>query len=165
MSRSVDAPSRVPTPTRSRVPLWVAAAAILLTVVGLGIAIYLSYEHATGSTTLACSDTGTINCLKVTTSSFSVMFGVPVAYLGLAYFAVGLFVMLPPLWRRGGILTALRLGFTVVGLIMVVYLICVELFSLHAICLWCTGVHVVTFLLFAVTLLGEALREPEYADA
>lgn len=165
MSRSVDAPARVPTPAHSRVPAWVVASSLALTVLGLGMALYLSYEHATGSNSLVCSDTGTINCLKVTTSSFSVIFGMPVAYLGLAYFVVGLFVMLPALWRRGGAFSILRLGYTIAGLLMVLYLVYVELFKLKTICLWCTGVHVVTFLLFAVTLVGEALREPEYPDA
>jgi len=164
MSRSVDT-THAPASTRSRVPVWVVAAAVVLTIVGLGISIYLSYEHATGSTSLACSDTGRINCLKVTTSSYSRLAGIPVAYLGLAYFVVGLVVMFPALWRRGGIFTLARLGYTIAGLIMVIYLVCVELFELHTICLWCTGVHIVTFLLFAVTLIGEALREPEYVDA
>lgn len=34
------------------------------------------------------------------------------------------------------------------------YLVYVELFRVDAICLWCTAVHVLTFLLFVVTLLG-----------
>jgi uncharacterized membrane protein len=165
MSRSVDAPAVVPAQAHSRVPVWAVVASLVLTVLGLGMALYLSYEHATGSTSLVCSDTGTINCLKVTTSSFSVIAGIPVAYLGLAYFVVGLFVMLPALWRRGGVFSIVRLGYTTVGLLMVLYLVYVELFKLQTICLWCTGVHIATFLLFAVTLLAEALREPEYADA
>lgn len=165
MSRSVDTPTRVPAPAQSRVPTWVVVTTTVLTVIGLGISIYLSYQHATGSKSLVCSDTGRINCLKVTTSSYSRIFGIPVAYLGLVYFVAAVVVMLPPWWRRGGAFTVLRLGFTIVGLLFVFYLVYAELFRLHTICEWCTGVHIVTFLLFAVTLVGEALREPEYVDA
>ena len=36
-----------------------------------------------------------------------------------------------------------------------------ELFQIHAICLWCTGVHILTFLLFVTLLFGLVLSEPE----
>jgi uncharacterized membrane protein len=35
----------------------------------------------------------------------------------------------------------------------------VELFKVDAICLWCTSVHVLTFLLLIVTLSGYSARE------
>jgi uncharacterized membrane protein len=41
-----------------------------------------------------------------------------------------------------------RLALAVIGMGMVLYLLYSELFSIKAICLWCTGVHVVTFLVF-----------------
>ena len=36
------------------------------------------------------------------------------------------------------------------------YLVYTELFTLDAICLWCTGVHVITFLLFALIVFSAA---------
>ena len=44
---------------------------------------------------LVCSDTGAINCTKVTTSPQSVIFGIPVAVLGLAYFVPMIALCLP----------------------------------------------------------------------
>jgi uncharacterized membrane protein len=38
------------------------------------------------------------------------------------------------------------------GMGMVFYLLYAELFSIKAICLWCTAVHVVTFLLFVLVV-------------
>jgi len=42
------------------------------------------------------------------------------------------------------------------GIVAVLYLDAVELLVIRAICLWCTGVHVVTVALFAVVLFGQA---------
>lgn len=60
---------------------------------------YLSYEHRMSSTTLSCPDTATINCVKVTTSSYSSFFGMPVSDLGLAFFMVMTALCLPVLWQ------------------------------------------------------------------
>jgi uncharacterized membrane protein len=50
---------------------------------------------------------------------------------------------------------------------MVLYLVYTELFTLDALCLWCTAVHAITFLLFVVTLVGtmQAAAEPAPAEA
>jgi uncharacterized membrane protein len=48
------------------------------------------------------------------------------------------------------VIRPLRLAATVVGMISVLYLLWAELFKIDAICLFCTGVHVLTFLLFAL---------------
>jgi uncharacterized membrane protein len=34
------------------------------------------------------------------------------------------------------------------------------LFTVHGICLWCTGAHVLAFLLFGVILFGQSLAGP-----
>ena len=144
----------------TRVPTWAVVATGILVLVGLGISAYLTYEHATNNATLACSDSGRINCLLVTKSSYSKLMGIPVAYLGLAYFVVAVIVMLPPLWRLAGVFSLVRLVFAGAGLLFVFYLLWAELFKLNAFCLWCSGVHVTVFLLFAITLIAEAMREP-----
>jgi uncharacterized membrane protein len=45
-----------------------------------------------------------------------------------------------------------RLAMVVGGMGFVIYLLSAELFSIKAICLWCTSVHVVTFLLFILVV-------------
>lgn len=123
-------------------------------------AAYLSFEHVTASTTLACSDNGIVNCAKVTTSSYSVIFGVPVAFLGLGYFVVMAALCVPTAYRsRHPVLAPMRLVGAVTGVVVVIYLVWAELFALDAICLWCTGVHLLTFLLF-VAVLFEANGAP-----
>jgi uncharacterized membrane protein len=117
-------------------------------VFGLAASAYLTAEHFSGSTTLACPDQGAINCAKVTTSSYSHVAGVPVAVAGLAYFAVMIGLLTGPAWRVSA-LDRIRLVGAAGGVAAVVYLVWAELFRIDAICLWCTAVHVCTVAMFA----------------
>ena len=155
MAKIGAAPTR-PAPVAG-IPRWLPITTTLLSVAGLLISGYLTYEHFTASTTLACSDTGVINCLKVTTSAQSKVFGIPVALLGLLYFVVMVPASLPIAWRmpepmirRGRVIASL------VGVVFVFYLLYAELFIIDNICLWCTAVHAITIGLFAVIAFGTA---------
>jgi len=152
-----EAPASVG-PTR---PGWLAPVSVVLAVVGLIVSAYLTFEHFTANATLACSIGGIVDCAKVTTSAWSTFMGVPVALLGLLFFVVTLGLCLPQVWRRPEPwLDAVRLGWLTVGLGMALYLVWAELYRIHAICLWCTVVHVVTFLLWIVVLFGQILSTP-----
>lgn len=132
-----------------------------LSVLGLAVSIYLTYEHFTGSSTLACSGSAQVDCLRVTTSQWSTLLGVPVALLGLLFFVAMTALCLPPVWRRAPrSLDLARIAATAVGLVMVFYLIWAEFFRIHAICLWCTGVHLITFVLFFVLVFGLLFTDP-----
>jgi uncharacterized membrane protein len=65
---------------------------------------------------------------------------------------------LPQLWGRSRAIDLLRLLSLGVGVLMVLWLVYVELFKLSQICPYCTGVHVITVVLFAVVAVAEALR-------
>jgi uncharacterized membrane protein len=135
----------------------VVFATLAVCVLGLLDAAYLTFEHYSSSTTLACSDSGAINCLKVTTSSYSKIFGVPVALLGLIFFVAMTALCLPIAWRSTSrTVRRVRLAAATVGMISVIYLVWIELFKVDAICLWCTGVHVLTFVLFALVVMDAA---------
>ena len=146
----------------SAAPRSLVWASFVLAIVGLLDAAYLAYEHGSGSHSLACPETGHLNCAKVTTSGYSDFHGLPVAYLGVAFFVVLVLAMSPPAWASSS--PSVRWGRVVLvvgGLAFAVYLVWAELYQLDAICLYCTGVHVAVFLLFVVTLFAEATRMPE----
>lgn len=128
-----------------------AYASLVLCVIGLGISIYLTYEHYTGNKTLACSENGSINCAKVTTSQWSHIGPVPVALFGLIFFVGMTALCLPWLWRFS-VLDPLRVLGVIVGVLSALYLVWIELFRVDAICLWCTGVHIITLLLLGAVL-------------
>ena len=146
-------------PVAAGPPLWLQLTSLALALAGLGVSIYLTIEHFTGNTTLACSDKGTINCAAVTTSPQSMVFGVfPVAVLGLAFFVVIVPLLTPWAWRsRRREIALARLGSLIVGVGFILYLIYVELLQVKAICLWCTSVHVITFLLFVLVAFAAAI--------
>ena len=149
-------------------PAWLAPLSIALGLVGLAVSVYLTFEHFTANATLACSIGGVVDCAKVTTSAWSTFLGVPVALLGVVFFVITLALCLPRVWRRPEAwLDAARLGWLTVGLGMALYLVWAELFRVHAICLWCTAVHVATFLLWITVLFGQILSAPagERAEA
>jgi uncharacterized membrane protein len=133
-------------------------AALSMCIAGLLVSAYLTYEHFTASSTLACPDTGAINCAKVTTSDYSSLAGIPVAVLGLLFFAGMTLLCTPQLWRhRAPWPGRARLAASTVGLLFVFYLVWAELFRINAICLWCTVVHALTLALFAVLAVDQAL--------
>jgi uncharacterized membrane protein len=162
IGHSAETAAGAPATRAGRVrPAWLAPSTLALTVVGLGVSVYLTVEHFTNNATLACSIGGVVDCAKVTTSAWSTFMGVPVALLGLVFFLVLLPLVWPSTWRsRAGWLDAARLGWLTVGLGMVLYLVWAELYRIHAICLWCTAVHVLTFVLWMVVLFGQILSGP-----
>jgi uncharacterized membrane protein len=140
---------------------WIPWTTLVLSIAGLAVASYLTYEHFTAGTTLACPNTGVVNCAKVTSSQYSKVFGIPVAVLGLAFFVGMTALSLPPMWRTASPWPSrLRLTAVVVGVVFVCYLIWAELFQIDAICLWCTVVHALTLVLFALVIIRQAL-DPE----
>jgi uncharacterized membrane protein len=124
----------------------------VLSLFALGVSVYLTITHYDSSVTLVCSDKGLINCAKVTSSSQSMVFGIfPVAVLGLAFYTFMAAINSPLGWRLNRReVKWLRLGSVIVGMGFVLYLLYAELIQIGNICLWCTSVHVVTFLLFAL---------------
>jgi uncharacterized membrane protein len=141
-------------------PTWRPWAAFLLSIIGFGVSMYLTVEHFTGAP-LSCPNTGAVNCLKVTTSKWSHIFGIPVSLLGLLFFTAMVVINFPPLWRvRAAWVAVARLALVASGICFVLYLLGAELFSIKAICLWCTGVHVATFLLFVLVVVSFPLMSP-----
>jgi uncharacterized membrane protein len=140
------------------IPAWVVPTCFALVAGGFAVSIYLTITHFTTNVSLACSNTGTLNCEKVTTSPQSYVLGIPVAPLGVAWFVVAAALFLPAAWRTPApAVRYARIAWMVAGVLMVVRLVYAELFQIDAICLWCTVVHVITVALFAVVLVAEAL--------
>jgi uncharacterized membrane protein len=136
---------------------WLQITTFVLALAGLGVSIYLTIAHFTESALAGCSESGLVNCTKVTTSAESYAFGIPVAVLGLAFFVFSVVIMSPWAWRstRREIHLA-RIASLVVGIGFVLYLLYAELFTIGSICLYCTSVHVITFLLFVLTAFAAA---------
>jgi uncharacterized membrane protein len=133
------------------------AASSGLSLAAVAIASYLTVTHYTDPAALACPDTGIVNCTLVTTSSWSVVAGIPLAVLGLVWAVVMAGLTSPWAWGAGAVwVDRTRLIVSGAGAVTVLYLVYVELFRIGAICLWCTAMHVTAVCLFGVILAGRA---------
>jgi uncharacterized membrane protein len=127
---------------------WQPIVTLLLSIVGLIGSIYLTISHFdTGF--LVCPELGP--CEKILTSNSSHFLGIPVPILGLAYFAPMSLLCLPMAWRSADRRIHLaRLVLSVLGIGMVIYLFAEELFVIQSLCVWCSIIHFVGFLLFVI---------------
>jgi uncharacterized membrane protein len=140
-----------------RAPL--AAAVIALALAGLGISIYLTVEHYQ-KVAPVCTIGGAFDCAKVTSSAYSTLFGtaIPITIPGMVWFVVSGGFAAAMLWylaRERREPPRLRLWFALwagAGLVFVLYLVYAEIVQLRALCAWCTGVHVLTLLIFLLAL-------------
>lgn len=138
-------------------PRWLQLSTFILSLAGLGASIYLTIAHYTQTALAGCPANATFNCTKVTTSPESIVFGIPVAVLGLAFYVFLVAINSPWAWRSDlAVIRWVRLGSMIAGIVFVLYLIYVELFKVNAICEYCTGVHIITFLLFGLIMFHTA---------
>jgi uncharacterized membrane protein len=93
-----------------------------------------------------------------------------VSLLGLIFFTAMIIINVPPMWKTSWRWVPwARLILAVGGMGFVLYLLYAELLEIKAICWWCTGVHVITFLLFVLivssvgSMFGPQLERPARA--
>ena len=129
-------------------------------VAGSGIAVYLTAAHAAGAP-LACNTGGLVDCEAVTRSGFSVVWGsqIPITIPGLAWFVVsGLLAVAALSGREPGWLAPAHAVWALLALAFVIYLVYAELVVINRVCAWCTVVHVLVLLTFALALRRLQLR-------
>jgi uncharacterized membrane protein len=109
---------------------------VALAALGLTIAVYLTSLKLTGGLPVCGPVTG---CEDVARSEYSTTFGVPTAALGVVYSAV--VVVLGLVWWRLGDRRALLAmhGLGLFASLFVAYLTYLELFVIHAVCVWCAA--------------------------
>ena len=130
---------------------------VALALLGLGLAAYLTYVHYAG---VAPACTAGQSCVKVQTSQWSKLAGVPVALIGLlGYLAILASLFAPD--REEVRLTTF--GLCLIGVAFSAYLTYRELFSIHAICEWCVSSAVIMTLLLSAAVARYLADEPPSA--
>jgi len=128
------------------------AAIVLLALIGLGVAAYLSFVEVGGSEAV-CGPVG--DCNTVQQSEYARLFGViPVGLVGVAGYGVVLGAWATARWGRGRLadlsLVALFAG-TVGGVLLSMYLTFLEPFVIGATCAWCLASAVIITMLMWLT--------------
>lgn len=125
---------------------------------GLALAAYLTYVHYAGIKP-AC--TAGQACIKVQTSEWSRLDGVPVALIGLiGYIAILASLLVPD---RDDV-RLITLGLTLIGVGFSGYLTYRELFSIHAVCEECATSAVFLVLLFVGAVMRYLAPPPGASD-
>ena len=129
------------------------AASIVVAVVGLGIATYLTIVHYAGGEPVCAIAHG---CATVQKSDYAMLAGIPVALLGvLGYLAILVSLALDDESARTttAFLSILGLGFS--G-----WLTYVEVGELNAICIWCVGSAICMTLLAGLSVARLLTASP-----
>ena len=125
----------------------------VLTLIGLGIAGYLTYVHYEGLKVLCLSSGG---CETVQSSTYAKLDGIPVPVLGL----LGYISILFSLALRGDMGRLAGFGLALIGFGFSAYLTYRELFTIKAICQWCVGSAIVMTALMILTAIRVLRAEP-----
>ena len=125
----------------------------VLSLAGLAISLYLTWVYTTDRVAICLGSGG---CETVQYSPYAWIMGIPIPTLGAAAYllvlslaALGLRGTQPAEW----VVLAL-FGTALVGLLFSAYLTYLELFVIHAICLWCAVSAVIQVFLFVLAVMG-----------
>ena len=132
---------------------------ILVALVGLFVAVYLLLYHLGFYGALVC---GTGSCETVQTSQYARFLGQPVPLWGTLWYA-GMLVLAflsmgPAAGKRwvDGLIGLAAVG----GLLFSAYLTGIELFVLHAVCMWCVISAMLTVVIFVLARPWRLRRAP-----
>jgi uncharacterized membrane protein len=132
---------------------WLDLAIPILAIIGLGASIYLTYVEVT-HTNVVCGPVG--DCNAVQSSPYAKLFGlIPIGLVGaLGYIAI----LVTWLWRRvrsdafSKIAGPIMFVMALFGTLFSVYLTYLELFVIHAVCIWCLSSAIIITALMLLCL-------------
>lgn len=127
-------------------------AALVLSILGLVVSLYLIYIKFNPSSTL-CVGVG--DCEAVNNSIYSEVRGIPVAVLGaLAYAGLLALLLLEPRWELAEMWGPIAVfGLALAGTLYSAYLTYIEVAVIHKICPYCvTSAVVITLILIAASI-------------
>jgi uncharacterized membrane protein len=133
-----------------------------LALIGVFVSSYLTLYKLGYIGTLNCAIG---SCETVNTSRWATFFGMPVAAWGLGFYLVALTVAFMSVQERYADSRNMAVALAVLtgwGTIFSGWLTYLELFVIHAICIWCVTSACIVFLMFLVSLadLREFSAEP-----
>lgn len=121
---------------------------LFLIIVGFSDSVFLTYEHY-ALTSIGCPVSPWINCLAVTTSKYSEIFGIPLSLLGSLYYSMLLFFHL----RNEKMYKHFFLVTSSFGVLFSFYLIYIQAFAIGLFCLYCLLSAAVSFLVFGLSFI------------
>jgi uncharacterized membrane protein len=139
------------------VPAYAASWLIpLLSVVGLGVSIYLAYVEVS-QVEAVCGPVG--HCNIVQASPYASILGIPIAILGLLnYLAIIILWAGQRLEPLANLSVLGLLALTIFGTLFSIYLTLLEILVIEAVCMWCLSSAVITTLLMLLVVIPVTSR-------
>lgn len=131
------------------IPFGLILALIILSFIGFLDAVYLTVAHYSGNA-LNCSVLK--GCDVVTTSKYSLIFGIPVALLGSFYYFIILILALLYLDTKNKSILSLILHITTIGFLMSVWFVYSQFFIIEALCQYCLLSALTSTILFILNI-------------
>jgi len=132
--------------------------AIILTIIGLLVSIYMTIFKITNNAKMCIGSHG---CSVVNSSRYAEVNGIPVAVLGVVGYAAILAVLLlerrPGFFRQNG--TLLFFGLSLTGFLFTLYLIFVEVALIKAYCPFCITSQAAMTLIFIISVI-RLVKQP-----
>lgn len=137
---------------------------LLLSLAGLADSAYLTWEHFR-KVIPPCSvnhfiPAFLVDCGKVLTSPYSVMFGVPLAVLGLIHYGIISGLIISAIFSKNKIIKYLVVLQAIAGAIASLYFMYVQIGIIGSICLYCTLSAIISFIL--VGLVYRILKKERF---
>ncbi len=137
---------------------WLYRLSLALAILGVLVSIYMTIFKLTENPNMCLGNGG---CSTVNNSKYAMIYGIPVAVVGVGGFLTLLILLF--LERRVSFLAAngtlIVFGLALLGFLFTLYLIYVELALIHALCPFCVTSQVTMTILFILSVIRLA-RQP-----
>ena len=138
--------------------------AAVLALIGLFVALYLTMYKTGMIGSISCS---VGSCETVNTSQWATLLGLPVAAWGLGFYLTALIVAIvgsSDRWADERGPAVVLVGLSGWGVLFSGWLTYLELFVIHAICMWCVISAIIVTLIFITSLLDLREHAPGGGD-
>lgn len=134
---------------------------IILSALGVALSVYLTYLHYSNADAAFC--VAGSGCDTVRESSYSVIFGIPVALLGVIGYSLILVLSLISVSPRVRWLSLYLVALA--GVVFSAYLTYLELFVINAVCAYCVASAIIVTAIWVILLIGKPKLSPEISFA
>src|SRR5581483_4320839 len=139
-------------------PRWVFVTISVLAVIGIGVSSVSLYHHYGSSKSNFCDFGESFNCDIVNRSTYSSLFGIPVALIGILGY--GILLALATVYRSKAETPAMLMIASTLGLGFAIYLTYIERFVLGTWCILCLSsfAMIVLITVFSSVLVAHTVR-------
>ena len=142
------------------IPKWIIWTLLIISLVGFFDATYLTIEHYAN----AIPPCSIGSCETVLTSQYSTVAGIPVALFGAGYYLAAFLGTAIYIDSKKKIFFNLVRILVSIGFLATLGLVYLQLFVIHAICLYCMGSAASTTILFITTLFSYGKKNNDTSN-